>query len=180
MNWLERARCEISENAETCTAKAAIRTVENFKNDGARTAVTAERNLTAVMAVPNPGICEKSKGVGVVPTELKECQTLAAGSVPEPYLDGWVRLQGQRPASIPEPRWPQAVDAVGRFLDEWGSLAETFGWSPSDLFNVPSDGTPGGLAWFLIGETVRALGADHAITISGRVFDRRQGGSHVG
>jgi hypothetical protein len=42
MNWLERARREIEESARR------------------RTANSAKRTLTAVMAVPNPGFREKS------------------------------------------------------------------------------------------------------------------------
>ena len=42
MNWLERARREIPKSARR------------------RTANSAERNLTAVMAVPHPGLWEKS------------------------------------------------------------------------------------------------------------------------
>jgi hypothetical protein len=41
MNWLERARREIQKSARRCTA------------------ITAERNLTAVMAVPPPALREK-------------------------------------------------------------------------------------------------------------------------
>ena len=44
MNWLERARREIQ------------------KTPCRRTANSAERNLTAVMAVPNPALCEKLEG----------------------------------------------------------------------------------------------------------------------
>jgi hypothetical protein len=44
MNWLERARREIPKNARR------------------RTANSAERTLTAVMAVPHPGLCEKLEG----------------------------------------------------------------------------------------------------------------------
>jgi hypothetical protein len=176
MNWLERAQREISEIHQKRPADTAIRKVGNLKNNGTRTAVTAERNLTAVMAVPDPEICEKSKVAASGATaKLEECQTLYLGSVPGPYRDGWARLQGQRPAGIPEIQRRQTVDAAGRFLDEWGSLAETFGWLPGDLFDVPHDGRAGGLAWFLMGERVRALGPEHAITLSGRVFDRRQG-----
>jgi hypothetical protein len=42
MNWLERARREIPKNAPRCTANS------------------AERTLTAVMAVSHPGLWEKS------------------------------------------------------------------------------------------------------------------------
>jgi hypothetical protein len=38
----------------------------------------------------------------------------------------------------------------GRFFDQWGSLAVEFPWLPADLFDVPRDGRPGGLAWFSI------------------------------
>jgi hypothetical protein len=173
MNWLERARCEISENAETRTADTAIRSFQNQ----APTAKTAERPLTAVMAVPTPEIYEKSDGA-LAGAPAEQSKASAACRVPEPYVDGWARLQRQRPACIPELQWRQALDAASRFFDQWGTLAETFGWSPGDLFDLPHDGRPGGLTWCLLGETVRALGPDHAITISGRVFDRRQGGHH--
>jgi hypothetical protein len=53
-----------------------------------------------------------------------------------------------------------------------GKLALEFQWSPGDPFNVPRDGVHSGLVWFLKGEAVRALGPEHAITESGRVFDR--------
>jgi hypothetical protein len=131
--------------------------------------------------VPTPEIYEKSDGaLAGAPAELEELKAQAARSMPERYLDGWARLQGQRPATIPELQWRRAVDAASHFLDEWGSLAETFGWSPGDLFDVPRVGGRGGLAWFLRGERVRALGPEHAITTSERVFDRKQGGSHGG
>jgi hypothetical protein len=68
--------------------------------------------------------------------------------------------------------WQQAIDAAGRFLDQWGSLAVEFQWTPAYLFDVQRDGRLGGLTWFLQGEAVRALGPDHAVTTSGRVFDR--------
>jgi hypothetical protein len=95
MNWLKHARREIQENARQPTANS------------------AERNLTTVMAVPNLEMCKKSKGTVDAPAELEERQALAADRVPERYLDGWSRLQGQRPATIPELQWCQAVDGVG-------------------------------------------------------------------
>ena len=91
---------------------------------------------------------------------------------PEPYLDAWARLQVERPPDVSDDEWRLAVTDAGLFLDRWGSLAVGFGWSPDDLFGAPSDGSPGGLVWFLKGETVRALGPEHAITESGRLFDR--------
>jgi hypothetical protein len=51
--------------------------------------------------------------------------------------------------------------ATGRFLDQWGSMAAEFQWSPGDLFDVPRDGRSG-LAWWLQGKTVNAFGPEHA------------------
>ena len=42
--------------------------------------------------------------------------------------------------------WRQAIDDAGRFLDQWGNLADSFGWLRGDLFDVPRDGAMG-LVW---------------------------------
>jgi hypothetical protein len=78
---------------------------------------------------------------------MRQRKALAADSVPQPYLDAWVRLQFQKPFAVSDGGWRQAIDDAGRFLDQWGALADTFGWSPGDLFDVPRDGVmalPGG------------------------------------
>jgi hypothetical protein len=85
----------------------------------------------------------------------------AMDSVPKRYLAAWGQFQCQCPASVTEQAWRQAIDDAGRFLDQWGSLAVEFGWSPGDLFDVPRDGAMG-LAWWLKGRAVTALGPEHA------------------
>ncbi len=104
--------------------------------------------------------------------ELEERKAMVMDSVPEPYLDAWARIQCQKPVRVSDDDWRQAVDDAGRFLDQWGSLAVEFQWAPADLFDVPRDGRPGGLVWFLEGETVRSLGPEHAVTTSDRVWRR--------
>jgi hypothetical protein len=104
--------------------------------------------------------------------ELEERKSMAMDSVPEPYLDTWARLQCQKPMRVSDADWRQAIDVAGRFLDQWGSLALEFRWAPADLFDIPRDGRPGGLVWFLNGETVRSLGPEHAVTTSDRVWRR--------
>ncbi|HEY8007435.1 MAG TPA: hypothetical protein VIE66_11710 [Methylocella sp.] len=104
--------------------------------------------------------------------ELGERKGVAAGSVPEPYLDAWVRLQCQKPMRVPDAEVRRALNDTGRFLDQWGTLAVEFQWTPADLFDVPRDGRPGGLVWFLQDETVRALGPEHVVTEGERIFDR--------
>jgi hypothetical protein len=90
--------------------------------------------------------------------EIEERAAMAAGGVPGPYLDTWARLQCQRPFGASDQEWWQVIDDAGRFLDQWGSRAVEFGWTAGDLFDVPRDGKPGGLVWFLGGESVQAIG----------------------
>jgi hypothetical protein len=40
---------------------------------------------------------------------------MAAGSVPERYLDAWARLQAQQPATVTETQWRQAIESAARF-----------------------------------------------------------------
>lgn len=92
--------------------------------------------------------------------------------MPESYLAGWARLQVQTPLGVSEAMWRQAINDVGQFLDAWGGLAIEFGWTSRNLFGPIGNGQVSGLAWFLNGEAVRALGPEHAVTQSGLVFDR--------
>ncbi len=58
-----------------------------------------------------------------------------------------------------------------RFWTRLASAAE-LGWTAGELFDAPRNGGPGGLVWFCAGEPVRALGPEHAVTTSGRIFER--------
>jgi hypothetical protein len=70
-------------------------------------------------------------------------------------------FQVQCPGGVTEQTWRQAIDDAGRFLAQWGKLADSFGWKPGDLFDVPRDGAMG-LVWWLKGRIVSALGPEHA------------------
>jgi Single-strand binding protein family len=86
------------------------------------------------------------------------------------HLDAWARFQLQCPDGVTEQAWRQAIDDSGRLLDKWGKLADSFGWTPVDLFDVPRDGAMG-LAWWLKGRTVTALGPEHA-SVGQPAYDR--------
>jgi hypothetical protein len=93
--------------------------------------------------------------------EDRKAKAMAADSVPERYLDAWATFQLQCPGGVTEQAWRNAIDDAGRFLDQWGKLADSFGWTPGDLFDAPRDGAMG-LVWWLKGRTVTALGPEHA------------------
>ena len=121
-----------------------------------------------------------ARGAGYVAPQADDGAAIeGAGSVPGVYLDAWSRLNHQKPFRVSDAEWRRALDAGGRFLTAWASMAADWGWTPGDLFDLPRDGRPGGLVWFIEGEEVQAFGPEHARTISGRVFDRlalRDGG----
>jgi hypothetical protein len=73
-----------------------------------------------------------------------------------------------RPYGVTRFRHDQACWAAEMFLNECGSLAIAFEWSAGDTFDHPR-----GLAYWLGTEIVTALGPGHAVTETGRVFDRQ-------
>ena len=58
------------------------------------------------------------------------------------------------------------------FMRQWQTEAIVMGWPQEGLFSAPKATEPGGLVYWLHGEEIRALGPEHAVTQSGRVFDR--------
>jgi hypothetical protein len=104
---------------------------------------------------PDPLARRVHRGIG--PIGLMK----AMDSVPKRYLAAWGQFQCQCPGGVTEQAWRQAIDDAGRFLAQWGKHADSFGWSPGDLFDLPRDGAMS-LAWWLKGRTVTALGPEHA------------------
>jgi hypothetical protein len=103
---------------------------------------------------------------------IEERAVLAADCVPARYLDAWARLQCQRPFYPSLEAWRQAIEDSGLFLDAWGAEAATMRWTAGELFDVPREGTPGGLVWQLKGERVEALDEARARLRDGRTIRR--------
>jgi hypothetical protein len=138
--------------AATCAKSLKLQRLRLLRVKNTKLANDAIRGVVAGVAAP----------LDPDQVELEERKALAMGSVPELYLDAWARLQCQKPFSVSDAGWRQAIDDAGRFLDQWGSLAVEFQWAPRDLFDVPRiDGTCG-LVWWLKARTVTALGPEHA------------------
>jgi hypothetical protein len=91
---------------------------------------------------------------------------MATDSVPAVYLDAWARFQCQPSKIASANAWWQAVADAGILLDLWGATLASFDWPAEAIFGAD------GLVWAIDGEPVRAIGPDHAIMASGRVFDR--------
>jgi hypothetical protein len=161
----EAAKCgvRVGLNGDSLALKACAKPPADLlaKLRAHKAEIVAALRLEAGIARPEPD-----------EAELEERKGMAMGSVPEPYLDGWARLHCQRPIAVSDKAWRQATDAAGVFLDQWGAIAAEFQWTVGDIFDVPRDEKPGGLVWFLAGETVRSIGPEHAAAQSGRIFDR--------
>jgi hypothetical protein len=71
-------------------------------------------------------------------------------------------------------RLEAAIFDCGPLFGDFGEALVRMGWPPGALFDVSHDDRPGGLVWFLEGETVRALGPERAFTETGRIFDRKR------
>ena len=98
---------------------------------------------------------------------IEERAGLAADSVPACFLDGWSRLNHQKPFDVSDEEWRRALDDGGLFLDAWGHRAAALDWSAGDLFDVA-----GGLVWRLAGARVVALGPEAARLNDGRTLRR--------
>jgi hypothetical protein len=99
---------------------------------------------------------------------MDERQSMAEieGGIPALYSEGFARLQLTPPPGLSIPRWLQAVDDAGRFLDAFGQQAQALGWRADDLFRAD------GLVRTLQGAHVITLTSTTAALSDGRIFKR--------
>jgi hypothetical protein len=82
------------------------------------------------------------------------------------YRAALANFKKRRPHGITRLRHDQACWAGEMFLGEWETMAAEFSWSADDIF------APDGLARWLGVEVVTALGPEHAVTETRRIYDR--------
>jgi hypothetical protein len=71
---------------------------------------------------------------------------------------------------IAPPRlWRAAISDAAGLFGTWGLQLVTLGFTPADIFDIPHSGKPGGLAWFMRGSPVMALGPGFAKLQDGRM-----------
>ncbi len=135
---------------------------------------SAEPRVPIVPIVPKGRSSEAFGTIGTNGTapeiEVLERQAIAEveGGVPPLYSAGFARLQLTPPPGLSIPRWLQAVDDAGWFLDAFGQQALSMGWRSDDLFR--SDG----LMLALQGEGIIQLTSTTAVHSDGRTFQRRR------
>jgi hypothetical protein len=113
------------------------------------------------------GVMEIVGNIPVSP-DLDERQAVAEveGGISPLYSAGFARLQLTPPPGLSVPRWLQAVDDAGRFLDAFGQPALAMGWRSDDLFQAD------GLVRALQGARITKLTSTTAVFSDGRTFKR--------
>ena len=84
----------------------------------------------------------------------------------------FAELQSGATAEAANDDFQQAKADSATFMRSWTTEAVALGWSPNDLFAPPNAVGRSGLVCWLGGEQVRAFGPEHAVSASGRVFDK--------
>ena len=59
-----------------------------------------------------------------------------------------------------------------RFMRAWETEAIILGWPAEAIFAPPTAPSGSGLVYWLGGEPLRSFGPEHAVSESGRIFDR--------
>ncbi len=103
---------------------------------------------------------------------IEERRAIIAETCPALYADAFARPNHQKPFAVSTEEWERSLNDAGLFFDAWGTLAAEMRWTVGDLFDVPRDGSAGGLFWQLKGERVEALGPDHICVTGGRTIRR--------
>jgi hypothetical protein len=113
------------------------------------------------------GVTEIAGNIPVHP-DMHERQAIVEieGGIPPLYSAGFARLQLTPPPGLSVPRWLQAVDDAGRFLDAFGQQAQAMGWRSDDLFQAD------GLVRALQGARVTKLTSTMAVISDDRTFKR--------
>ena len=97
------------------------------------------------------------------------------GEISREWAEGLARLCTMpKPPNVSEAHWRQAVDAAGRFADNWAAKASALGWTALDIFSVDRTAPEGalhtaGLIWLLQDKEIVAVTDDAVIveTVNG-------------
>jgi hypothetical protein len=100
---------------------------------------------------------------------LKKEPPFGADKVPSRYEAGWRQLLATCPSWATEYQWAAAIFGCRDLFGEWGAELVRLNWQPDDIF-----GRWQGIAWYLKGSAVTAIGPHHAFLQDGRIFERRR------
>jgi hypothetical protein len=76
----------------------------------------------------------------------------------------------QCPPGVTMRLWQAAAYVAATLFGMWGTQLTALGFMPGDMLDIPRDGKEGGLAWFMRGTPVMALGKGMAQLRDGRIW----------
>jgi hypothetical protein len=92
--------------------------------------------------------------------------------VPDRYRAAWEAFLTQCPAGGTPHVWQAAIFDAATLFGSFGALIDEYRWAPGDLFDVPRDGRPDGVIWFIKGSPVVAVGRGMVQCQDGRIWRR--------
>jgi len=174
---LRRARENAAKPRDTGATDA---TGKSHKENGRNINVLENRGQVAPVAVEGDTRCNLAGSIGstiakgdtaeVLPRNAidnKELDKQVAQVAPVAYRSALAEFKDNRPHGVTRLRHDQACWAAEMFLGEWGAMAAEFSWSADDIFAHNN-----GLARWLGVELATALGPEHAVTETRRIYDR--------
>jgi hypothetical protein len=156
------------------TAKRGVADVTHVTNSEVTpesSMVTPVTPVTYENRTATTGYVTKRPEVSLNAMEIDERAAIAIhdGGIPEIYAEAFARLQTAQPIWVDHSRWLQAINDVGRFLDQWGGEAERLQWTADDLFRKPVRMRAPigncGLCWAMSGRDVILI-EDSSVTLS--------------
>jgi hypothetical protein len=88
------------------------------------------------------------------------------------YESAWQAFNSQCPPGVSPTTWEESIYDMAILFVDFGSRLVKLGWTAGDLFDVPHDDKQGGIAWFIKGSPVVALGKTMVSTADGRIYRR--------
>jgi hypothetical protein len=92
--------------------------------------------------------------------KIAKTSPFGANEVPSRYRDGWQALLAGCPPWAAPWQWETAIFDIRNLFGEWGAELLRLSWQPNDIFDRWH-----GLAWFLRGQHVTAIGPRHAFPL---------------
>jgi hypothetical protein len=145
--------------------KTPLAEYQRLAAEGAKTAKAAlaagHESLSKITTTPAP-----TNGPWPEP-KITKGSYFGADQVPSRYEPGWRALLAGCPSWAAPLQWEMAIFSLRDLFAEWGAELCRLNWRPEDIFDRWH-----GIAWFLRGQHVTAVGPRHAFLEDGRVFER--------
>jgi hypothetical protein len=121
------------------------------------------------LSLPRPKVPDATTGGPWTEPAITKDPHFGVDKVPSRYEPSWRQLLATCPSWATEQQCTAAIFGCRDLFGEWGAELLRLDWRAEDIFDRWR-----GLAWFLKGTSVMAIGPCHAFLHDGRIFERRR------